>query len=85
MGLYPRSTDVEYVDRDFPRAQAVRELLASWGFVPLCRLGDGEHWVRGGRRVVLQYEGEEPSKAKPKDLLYATIVPMGGEWGLSFD
>jgi hypothetical protein len=50
----------------FKNAQQAREVLLSYGFTPLCRLGAAEHWVRGPRRCILAYEGEIPS-----------VVPLG--------
>ena len=42
----------------FGNAQQAREVLQDHGFVPLCRLGDAEHWVHDGRRIILAYRGD---------------------------
>jgi hypothetical protein len=77
MSLYADSSVVQEVDLAFPTAQHVRRLLQSFGFTPLCRVGDGEHWVRGPRRVVLEYESDVPGKVRAKELHFATLVNIG--------
>ena len=42
----------------FQNAQQARGVLLAYGFTPLVRLGDAEHWVRDNRRVILAYQGE---------------------------
>lgn len=65
-------------------AQDVRNLLASNGFMPLTRLGDVEHWVRGGRRVALQWpEDLTPGSAARYALYHAFEVQVGDDWLLS--
>ena len=77
------------VEAAFPTAQHVRELLADHGFIPLVRVGNGEHWVRAGRRLVLTYEGDIPADVLPSDLRFATLVRMGHWpdhcWTISLD
>ena len=85
MSLYANTSVIGSLMEAFPTAQAVRELLSSHGFAPLVKIGQGEHWVRRGRRIILQYQGEIPGQAEPKDLLYADIVRIGDEYTLSLD
>lgn len=85
MPLYAAMSDVDEFRRSFPSAQVVRELLRGHGFVPMTRIGDGEHWVRRGRHVVLCFDGEVPCDTVATDLLYATIVRVGDAWSLAVD
>jgi hypothetical protein len=41
----------------FDNAQQARALLQDCGFIPLAKTGQSEHWVRGGRRCILIYDG----------------------------
>jgi hypothetical protein len=85
MGLYGGAQgDVAKIAEAFPTVEPLRILLARHGFIPLCKVGDGEHWVRGSRRVILACEGETVD-AEPKDLTFATPVQVGDDWVLSFD
>jgi len=85
MSLYANTTLVRQVDDAFPTAQHVREFLQKNGFVPLVRLGDADHYVREGRRVILVYTGNQPGEVQARELKYATIVPVGDDWSLSLD
>ena len=73
------------VDRAFPTAQHIRELVIAHGFTPIVRIGDGENFVRGGRRIQLGYEGDVPGDVPPIDIEHATLVRAGGGWTLSLD
>ena len=43
-------------------AQDARILMNGNGWLPLCRLGSAEHWVKGPQRIVLYWTGELPNK-----------------------
>jgi len=70
-------------------------LLLAHGFTPLTTLGNGEHWVRRGRRIVLVYDAKKFDDNgfpvllcddPPADLIYATPVLIGvTDWTLSLD
>lgn len=80
MTLCARVSNADVVQYAFPAAQDVRTLLGKCGFVPLCRIQEGEHWVRRGRRVILAYKGERPENVPAIGLMYATLIKVGGGW-----
>ena len=41
---------------DFRDGQEAREALVANGWRPLCDIGGAEHWVRGGRRIILHQD-----------------------------
>ena len=42
----------------FDNVQQAREALFDVGFIPLCKIGNAEHFVRDNRRCILYYETE---------------------------
>jgi hypothetical protein len=49
-------------------AQHARAILGDYDFMPLCKLGDAEHWVRGSARCILLWSGAYADDAE----LYGT-------------
>ena len=46
-------------------AQQARRAMQDAGWLPLCKINDGEHWSDGcGRHAVLVYDGDVPGKAE---------------------
>lgn len=85
MSLFAQTHDVSTVLDAFPLAQSVRELLFAHGFVSLCKIGEGEHFARRGRRVILVWRGDSPALVRPLGLVYATLVKVGDAWSLALD
>lgn len=77
MSLHATTLEIEAVEKAFPTAQDVRELLLRHGFVPMCRIEHGEHFCRRGRRVILLYKGDIPGAVPADSLMYATLVWQG--------
>ena len=64
-------------------AQQARQTMTRYGFIPLVRIDDAEHWVRDGQRIVLHWRGDFPEQAGLDEILFATFVSVGDEWTLS--
>ncbi|KKN88403.1 hypothetical protein LCGC14_0249660 [marine sediment metagenome] len=61
---------------DFESAQDVRAILSDNGWIPLCKIQDGEHWVKEHYRAMLVY-CDKPGEAKAETLMYAQLVHTG--------
>lgn len=59
--------------------EARRALTGQEGWIPLVKLGDAEHWVRGNRRCVLQASGEHPDKTNLLATYHVHFVRRGSE------
>ena len=61
----------------FENAQQARIVLIDAGWVPLVAFNDAEHFVRVGRRCILEYEGDVPADAELLDCRHVTFVRVG--------
>lgn len=61
----------------FDNAQQARVRLVDYGFVPLTRLGNAEHFVRGNRRVILAYKGDTPGNVPLDSAIGVYFVSCG--------
>jgi hypothetical protein len=58
--------------------QMIRSALSDYGFVPLVKIQNAEHWARGGQRAILHH-GEDtlPEQDFAWRLLHATAIVRG--------
>lgn len=61
----------------FENAQQARARLQEYGFYPLVRLGNAEHFVRGTRRVIVVYDGELPGDVPLDSAMGVWFVAVG--------
>lgn len=61
-------------DWDQVSAQQIRELLLAYGFTPLTKLINAEHWTLHTNRVILLWSGDKPEKAQPIGIVGAVII-----------
>lgn len=80
MSLFASSASVDRVSQEFSSAQDVRDLLSAQGWMPILRLENAEHWVRGGRRIILVWKGDKPGSTPALDLHHAVLLPVGEGW-----
>lgn len=65
--------------KGMPWAEVRSELMMA-GYVPLCIIGQAEHWVRLGRRIVLHVQTDVPlcdaaiGNGKVERMLYAALI-----------